>query len=113
MQSQYTPILRGFGSAQLRGRVYWLVYRGLDGSRIQENSHTTDKAEAEHMLAGYFITDLQARLARLTDLYYGGTKDSSAEARPAQGRVDRPAQRRRSAGTKSQVNRNHPTRHKA
>src|SRR6188508_1049403 len=53
----------GLGSMQLRGRVWWLIYRDTNGNSVQENTRTTDVHEARIMLTDRTIASLEARLA--------------------------------------------------
>jgi hypothetical protein len=40
----------GDGSTYLRGRIWWISYKGPDGRRIQESSHSTRKGDAVRLL---------------------------------------------------------------
>jgi hypothetical protein len=55
----------GTGSIQQRGNVWWMIYRDVDGTTIQENARTTDRAEARRLLAKRALVNLQARVRAL------------------------------------------------
>jgi hypothetical protein len=50
-QKKRGKIPEGYGSVQLHGRRWWLVYRNSAGIKVQENSGTGDREEAERELA--------------------------------------------------------------
>jgi len=60
---------RGMGSMQVRGRVWWLIYTGIDGTRIQENSHTEDQGAARCLLTRRALATARARVTFLESLH--------------------------------------------
>jgi hypothetical protein len=53
------------GSLHTRGRVWWMVYRDVDGRRVQENSYTSNRDLALRRLAAAALVEAQAETAAL------------------------------------------------
>src|SRR5262249_17107213 len=51
LQPNPAGLPHGAGSMQIRGAVWWLIYRDKDGRTHQESSGTSDRAEARRLLA--------------------------------------------------------------
>ena len=65
MKTHRQGLRRGDGSVQLHGRRWWLVYRNSEGIKVQENSGTGDREEAQRELARRVIAVLKTDIARL------------------------------------------------
>jgi hypothetical protein len=70
----------GTGSIQMRGRVWWLIYKDETGRKIQANSGTDDQAAARRMLAVRAIKTLRARLAALRAVLHESRGEARADA---------------------------------
>lgn len=55
----------GAGSIQVRGNVWWMIYRDTEGRVIQENTRTEDQDVARRMLAARALETLRAKIAVL------------------------------------------------
>jgi hypothetical protein len=64
-QKKPTGLPYGSGSLQIRGRVWWMIYKDGEGQTIQESSGTQDRDEAVRLLAGRALPIARARVAAL------------------------------------------------
>ena len=85
----------GVGSLQIRGRVYWMIYRDLAGRVIQENTLTANLEEARVVLAERAIEVSEARIVALKAVRDAAADDNAAAVQAA-------TRRTHEAKTKSQ-----------
>jgi len=64
----------GAGSIQIRGRVYWMMYRSVEGTLIQENAQTDDAALARLKLAERALVTERAKVAALETIFHEAEK---------------------------------------
>jgi hypothetical protein len=76
----------GVGSIKIRKANYWIVYRDLEGRRIQANTHTLDRAEAVRRLAEAALPAARARVALLEQVASGKKEATEAGRETAQGK---------------------------
>jgi hypothetical protein len=93
----------GTGSIQKRGRVYWMIYRNVNGDVVAANTGTDNRADAQRILAQQALVTLRARMHALVAIIESGneaTSQASAEAADQSGHEarhgDEPGSRRRS-----------------
>jgi hypothetical protein len=55
----------GAGSMQMRGRVWWMVYRDVEGNTVHRSSGTSDPRVARYRLAQRALEGARARVAAL------------------------------------------------
>ena len=55
----------GTGSMHIRSNYWWMVYRDVDGRRVQENTWTADQNLARRMLAERALKTAEARVEAL------------------------------------------------
>jgi hypothetical protein len=85
----------GTGSIQMRGRVWWIVYRDPQGRGIQENTRTEDFNAALRMLAERALETARARVTALERIIHetaqkeGAAHPRSDEARHGEERATR------------------------
>lgn len=70
----------GCGSLQVRGRVWWAIYRDEAGHKVQANTGTTELAEARRVLAFQAMKVVRARQAALAEVL-DGQQASTATSR--------------------------------
>jgi hypothetical protein len=58
----------GAGSMQIRGRMWWIIYRDTEGRVIQENSKTEDADVARRLLIGRALDTARAKVVALEGL---------------------------------------------
>jgi hypothetical protein len=80
----------GAGSVQRRGRVWWMIFRDVEGRIIQENAQTEDYSEARRLLATRALATAQARVAAILSIIHeetgaGVTRDNSRSGTRARG----------------------------
>src|SRR5689334_13732499 len=83
-----TKLPYGSGSIQLRGRVWWMIYRDAAEQVTQENSRTEDQADALRLLANRAIRTMRSRIAVLKAIADGRPEDQSDGRRRAGGRPE-------------------------
>jgi len=84
-----TGLPYGSGSLQIRGRVWWMIYKDGDGQTIQESAGTQDWDEAVRLLAARALPIALARVAALEKVAYEATggKGSRTAWRDSRGRT--------------------------
>ncbi len=83
----------GAGSLQMRGKVYWIIYRDLQGKQIQENTQTDDRDAALMVLAKAALKMAQARVDLLKGIireYQGHKKGRAVRAGSRASAASRP-----------------------
>jgi len=70
----------GFGSAARHGKVWWFIYRSVDGEMQYENSRTGDVAEAQKLLAQRAIPRAKNMLEALERIANGEPYEFESEA---------------------------------
>jgi hypothetical protein len=95
-----TGLPYGSGSLQIRGRVWWMIYKDGDGQTIQESAGTQDWDEAVRLLAARALPIAWARVAALERVAYeeaprarGAGKPSSSVQSPRGGARQRTRRR--------------------
>jgi hypothetical protein len=68
----------GTGSIQIRGRVWWMIYRDTEGRTIQENTRTENQNEARRMLAVRALETTRAKVAALEQIVNEGQNQAEA-----------------------------------
>jgi hypothetical protein len=71
----------GYGSMQMRGASWWLIYRDADGKVVQENAQTAEEWVARLKLGQRAITTAEARL----DAVCAVVNEEIAKVRAARG----------------------------
>jgi hypothetical protein len=65
-----TGLPYGSGSLQVRGRMWWMIYKDGEGQTIQESAGTQDWDEAVRLLAARALPIALARVAALEKVAY-------------------------------------------
>jgi hypothetical protein len=80
-QKKPTGLPYGSGSLQIRGRVWWMIFKNETGLIIQESAKTQDWDEAVRLLAARALPIAQARVAALEKVAYEAPGKGSRTAR--------------------------------